>query len=208
MTGYHKCLKLAEKHCQTFTTRGVKIIRGTMEDIQKLLDRNIQCTERIKIIHLLRDPRGTINSRMHVPWYPHYNSSFRIKKDADRLCNRAMDDIRLRKKLELFYPHSFMEKHYHDMVDDFLKNSEEIYDFVFNTKPPREIYDFMRIVTKGDVTKSGESELHPMNVVKRNSTETARKWTEQLNQDLVKHIEVSCEDLISYLKLDFVAKIW
>ena len=100
-----------------------------------------------------------------------------------------------------------MEKHYHDMVNDFLKNSEDIYDFVFNAKPPREIYDFIRIVTKGDVTKSDEGEFHPMSVVKRNSTETARKWTEQLNPDLVKHIEVSCEDLISYLKLDFVANI-
>ena len=88
-----------------------------------------------------------------------------------------------------------------------MRNSEDIYDFVFNAKPSREIYDFIRIVTTGDVTKSDERELHPMNVVKRNSTETARKWTEQLNPDIMKYIEVSCEELISYLKLDFIAKI-
>ena len=178
-----------------------------MEDIQTLLDRNVQCTDRIKIIHLLRDPRATIYSRINVPWYHLHNNTAGIKRDAYRLCNRVMNDIQLRKNLEIFYPSSFMEKHYHDMVGDFLRNSEDIYDFVFNGKPPREIYDFIRIVIQGDITKSYEGEFHPMNVVKRNSSETARKWIEQLNPDLMKYIEVSCEDLISYLKLDFVAKI-
>ena len=118
-----------------------------------------------------------------------------------------MDDIKLRKQLEVTYPQSFLEKHYHDMVGDFLRNSEDIYDFVFHAKPPAEIYNFIRVVAKGDVTKSDRAEFHPMNVVKRNSSETAKKWTEELDADLMKYIEVSCGDLISYLNLKFVVKI-
>ena len=177
-----------------------------MEDIQTLLDRNKECTNRFKIIHLLRDPRGTINSHLHVPWLPYHANPSGMRKVVDRLCNRAMDDIKLRKQLETMYPYSFLEKHYHDMVADFIRNSEDIYDFVFHAKPPAEIYDFIRAVAKGDVTKSDRAEFHPMNVVKRNSSETARKWTEELDPELMRYIEVSCGDLISYLNLEFVVK--
>ena len=177
----------------------MKIIRATMEEIEILLDENKDCADRIKVIHLLRDPRGKANSHMHLPGEPYAKNPSGMENLVERFCARIMQDIHIRKKLEVKYPNTFREKHYQDIADHLHSNVEDIYDFVWKTKPPKEVYSWIKIMEDGDTSKRDT-----YGIKRNNSSQTARKWKTQLKPDLIKHIEKSCKDLISYLKLDFI----
>ena len=51
-----------ETTCATVKRTAIKLVRATMEEIQYLLLKNKEITHNIKILHLLRDPRGRFNS--------------------------------------------------------------------------------------------------------------------------------------------------
>ena len=198
---FKECINIAQDECKTFSTRTVKIIRATMEEIKVLLIDNQDCVDRIKVIHLLRDPRGKANSHIHLPSEPYQfqKDSSGIKNLVDRFCARIRQDIHIRGKLEEKYPNTFLEKHYQEIADHLLGNMEDIYNFVWKTKPPKEAYSWIKIIEEGDSSKRDT-----YGIKRNNSSQTARKWKEQLKPDLIKHIEKSCKDLISYLNLDFI----
>ena len=166
-----------------------------------LLNENRECLDRIKIIHLLRDPRGKTNSHLHLPAEPYQKNSSGIENLVDRFCARIMKDIKIRKRLEQKYPNTFLEKHYQEMAENLVNNVEHIYYFVWNVKLPQEIYSWMKIIVEG-VDKEAKHDTY--NLKRVNSSQTARKWMTELDSDLIKHIEASCKNLITYLKLDFV----
>ena len=174
-----------------------------MEEIEILLDENKECSDSIKIIHLLRDPRGKTNSHLHLPGEPYQKNSSGIKNLVDRFCDRIMQDIEIRTRLELKHPNSLLEKLYEDIADNLLVNVEHTYNFIWGTKPPEKIYSWIQIITDGN---KKETKHDTYNLKRANSSQTVRKWLTEMDSDLTQHIENSCRDLISYLKLDFVYK--
>ena len=98
---------ITEDECKKFNKRVVKIIRGKMEEIEALIDENKDCADMIKVLHLLRDPRGKFNSHMHLPGQPFRKNASGIKSVIDQVCSRIMQDIEIRKRLEIRYPKSF-----------------------------------------------------------------------------------------------------
>ena len=104
--------------------RAVKVIRSTMEEIEMLLQRNSGCADRIKVIHLLRDSRGTCNSDLHLPtfrFYIMYKYTNEMTKCINLCCSRILQHITLRKKLETFHPSSFLELHYENVANNLSK---------------------------------------------------------------------------------------
>ena len=78
------------------------------------LSRNKELIGRIKIIHLLRDPRGRVNSLRKLS----------TKLQTDKLnggklpvaCERQMKDVTIWKQSEKQFPMTFLEIHYEDVA--------------------------------------------------------------------------------------------
>ena len=105
-----------------------------MEETEYFLSRNKDITKDIKIIHLLRDPRGRLNSLLR------YHESLRIhhltQDTVSTACDRQMKDVTIRKQLEKQFPEMFMEIHYEDIASDPVTMTNRIYQFAYSQDTP------------------------------------------------------------------------
>ena len=69
-----------------------KVVRMSMAEADLLLSRDPD----VKIIHLLRDPRGSLLSRMH---FSGYKGTGEMHSNHTYLCRRLMDDLKTSKNI-------------------------------------------------------------------------------------------------------------
>ena len=178
-----------------------KTLRGTMEEIQHFLSKNQQGGVKFKVIHLLRDPRGKINS--HLRWRKSKPggdiSNFLKEHNASNLCHRQLKDISIRKDLERLYPQVFKEVMYEDVASNPLDMAEEMYRFSFSESVPKSVKQWILKNTNSSDTKTKETDF---NTARKNSTSTSLAWRKELNKQSLNIIERECKDLINYLKGD------
>ena len=165
-----------------------------MEEIQYFLLQNHQNNVQFKIIHLLRDPRGKINSQLQ--WK-------KTKKDfgnryVSNLCRRQLRDITLRKEMEKMYPKMFMEILYENVASNTLKMAEKIYRFSFGESVPEHVKQWILLNTSNNNTTVKEAHY---NTVRRNSTATSLAWKHQLSTHNMHTIEKECKQLLDHLNL-------
>ncbi|WAR31660.1 CHST1-like protein [Mya arenaria] len=96
-----RCAGILQKSCTNSNHRMVKVLRMDLETLGGLLHTNPQ----LKIVLLLRDPRGSMNSRLSTTWYKGYiNTDAHVNDDAKVLCSRLLNDINTGKRLQLLHP--------------------------------------------------------------------------------------------------------
>lgn len=98
--GVLPCIPAMERACTQSPLRAVKVIRLTMDAIGSLLSAD----PHIKLIHLLRDPRGMIMSQRAT--FPNRTSQ-PLKNQAYELCLTMLRDVTIRKQLEVIHPQCF-----------------------------------------------------------------------------------------------------
>ncbi|CAH1782232.1 unnamed protein product [Owenia fusiformis] len=178
MERYSSCLKLkkpvdyciqeAVDICTNRKVKMTKVVRGTMEGIGAFLEKQTT-TKNIKIIHLLRDPRGEINSRMHTKWAGYKHLSFKKKRIFVRdMCDRMSKDVLIRQKLEKLYPGVFMNIT-HEEYSSHPKLFYEIFKFI---GLKLEINEFVPIIESGGFD--------------------VNKWVKDLDRDIAEMIDEVC----------------
>ena len=131
-----------EEMCTKNNHRATKLVRATVEEIQYFLKKNHQ----FEVIHLLRDPRGKINSQLQLT-----EAKIDLEKGyASNLCRRQFIDITLRKEMEKMYPKMFMEMLY----DNVASNTLEI--FSFGESVPEHVKQWILLNTSNNNTKGNE----------------------------------------------------
>ncbi|CAH1798865.1 unnamed protein product [Owenia fusiformis] len=161
-----------------------KEVRGTMEGLSRYLN-TLKCSNNVKVIHLLRDPRGEINSRENAKW-THF-AKYRQSKKYDfisAMCQRMQKDISIRHELEKKYPNMFVQVRYEDFVGD------------VNT-------------TIGALLKFIDLPFFPyhQNTLKlksENSSDYVNKWKSTLDRSLQEKIDEQCVgvyNLLGYQKI-------
>ena len=115
-----KCLPHLQKECDSHPVKAGKILRTRMHIMEDL----IKEFPNIKVIHQIRDPRGVIVSRRKIPFLFSKNN---ITLEAQLLCNKMLDDIRTRKRLEKKYPDVFLETKYESLASNPVKAVEIIH---------------------------------------------------------------------------------
>ena len=181
-----ECISLLMAKCRRFKTRSLKTIRMNMDDIAILLARNQDCTERIKVIHLLRDPRGIANSRRQIKAFA--PGGYR------EFCPQIYEDIQLRKKLEKRYKNTFLELFYEEVAKDPVKMANKVYDFTGKKNVPDSVLRWFKYSAQNKT-----AEYHRFQPVRKNSTETSMAWKTQLERCVLETIERACADLIDYM---------
>ena len=118
-----KCLPILSKQCQQRPIKVSKILRGNMTSMADIL----RDFPTLKVIHLLRDPRGIIMSRKKGNGKPHFDLD--IVREARLLCTKMLEDIRQRHVLEDRFPGITMEVTYEDLAKNSKEKLEAMYKF-------------------------------------------------------------------------------
>ena len=89
----HDCLPMVTEACRKSRVRVIKLVRLSLTIAAPLLEKD----QALKLVHLFRDPRGTIASRLvKTKWYPLFianNDYSKLLKNAEVLCKRMIKDF-------------------------------------------------------------------------------------------------------------------
>ena len=126
------CVNKLKAKCLQKNIRAVKTVRLRMMHVKVLLEK----MPRLKIIHVLRDPRAVVNSRMagksFASLYGHKNRA----KEAKLFCYQMLEDIRLRRELEKLFPNRIMQVEFRELAKDTYAVGESILNFTQTPRTP------------------------------------------------------------------------
>lgn len=134
----------AMERCRRLQNRAVKLIRlNQLETIDSLLRQGV------KVIQLLRDPRGMTASRIENPSraYQLNNSSKFLEKEARDYCEMALNDLEYMNRLYSRYGDVILSVfhiiRYEDLAENPSKGMQQIYDFL-GRQPDHMVIDWAR----------------------------------------------------------------
>lgn len=190
-TRAHLCVHKLTEACLRANTVSFKTIRLSMEILQNILERD----EDIKILYLVRDPRGIISSRWHA------NQMSRIsrgqsKLEAKLLCSRMRDDLRLFDHLQLRYKDNMLLVRYEDLASKPLDFAEVISRFGRNAPLSESVARFVRVHTNATKTDGD------FGTMRSNSSRLAYQWKTKLSQSTINIINAECKDILQKLNYD------
>ena len=130
-----KCVDLFRDVCDRSRLRSAKTVRGTMGSMEHLLE----TIPNFRVIHLIRDPRAVVLSRRE------FDNSGRGKysmgdmvKEAKLYCRTVVRDVQVRRKLEKRFPGKIINIIYEDLVQEPLRYTEKIYEFLKKARISRQ----------------------------------------------------------------------
>ena len=163
-TIFHKCKNILTKSCKSHNVRSFKTIRMNMDEVQSLIEKE----PTLKIVHLVRDPRGVVNSRVG-------SGSKYISEEAKLLCSQMLINILECQKLKEKYPNNIFQVRYEDIAAAPIEQAQVIYNFTRNSPLPESVLSFLNKSMNSDIN-SGQ-----MGTSRKNSTATAYMWRQKLS---------------------------
>lgn len=110
--------------------RATKVVRLTVDNLEVVL-KNVPW---LKVIHLLRDPRAVINSRITTTWYSLKDakdgSKVELSRDADDLCQRMTYDLKASADIKRKYPDRFSLVLFEDLQDNLDQKAYMLYNYL------------------------------------------------------------------------------
>ena len=164
------CLPQLVEKCKQKPIKVTKLLRGNMTVMSDIL----MDFPGLKVVHLLRDPRAIINSRLALHW-KWWGGPLNISKEARLLCIKMREDIRQRQELEERYPGLTMEFVYEDIAQNPMTYIPALYSFTGIPMPNSTKYFIQQITSK--------------------SGNIATQWRTKLSKGTKEKIDNECEDL-------------
>lgn len=162
--------------CRLFPFQSMKVVRLRLRLMEELLaDPSLN----IRVALLVRDPRGTLQSRKHRDWCPGRPDCI----DPSRLCTDLVADYSAAIKLSKTYPDRFRAIRYEDLSVEPHKKVKELFDFYGLDFHPA-VQEFLDTHTKVDV--GGVSSTY------RNSKSAPFHWRQDLSHAEVRTIQKAC----------------
>ena len=100
----NKCTATLKAACDNSNVRSAKILRTRMTSMEDVL----RYDPTILVLHVVRDPRGTMMSRQKIALLSK-NLGKSMSKEGVVLCRQMLEDIQERKRLEKLYPRTFIQ---------------------------------------------------------------------------------------------------
>ena len=121
---FRKCLDKLELHCRESNLRVTKVLRLSLRFLPLLMDQ----IPDLKVLFVIRDPRGIINSRINTDWYGiEDDQPGAVKDNIKSLCFKMQEDIKMIDVLKRDYPGRFLDF----KLDDIVKQSMKTYQTIF-----------------------------------------------------------------------------
>lgn len=175
--------------CRLFPFQSMKVVRLRAALSEPLL---IDTGLNVKIVLLVRDPRGTVQSRKHRDWCPG-------QPDCDNaaiLCEDMVADFKAAEILTKKYPFRFKAIRYEDLSLEPFKMTKEILNF-YGLPFDAEVEEFLDSHTRTDI--GGVSSTF------RDSKTAPFHWMRDLAYDEIQQIQSQCTEAMSmwgYKKAD------
>ena len=170
------------------------IVLRNLSKIVPLLDKGL------KIIHLVRDPRGQLNSVKRMDIYK--NEKRNIFDFASDLCDRINTEVKYASR-ELIHKYSnYKLIRYEDYAANPVEQAKNLYKFLNIPFSPK-VLEWLDYSTKVDhkimqIAKK-RFPLRYEYSTRRDSFETARQWRRELSWEEVIRIQTLCGDVIEQL---------
>lgn len=183
--------------CRNQTTVIAKTIRLNLLEASKLFISHPELN--LKIIYLLRDPRGTMNSRMKKP----VNAWCRrdpMCSSSSAFCSNLHNDVQVACTLSAERPDDFMMLRYEDISSDPYGASLELVKFLGFTTLPDEVDRFLETHTyfTGNVRRKAKAAgLGYSYSTFRNSSVTAMSWRKELPFQNVSKLQNICKAFLT-----------
>ncbi|KAJ8305984.1 hypothetical protein KUTeg_016529 [Tegillarca granosa] len=183
-----ECLLELQKICLNSKFILIKATRIYMETVEPLIERYKDLT----VIHLTRDPRGLIFSRL---FYKFYVTESTVQKFANNHCSVLLKNIRDSETFVKKYPMQVMQLRYETLACDPLNISKRLYEFcglTFSSKISNTI---------SSMTMEGQLQRGVMGLKKPNSCEAAYAWKKNITNEVSTKIEKECVPLFQKMHL-------
>jgi len=168
--------KFLNRFCSLFPFQSIKTVRLRLNLTREFFkDTKFQ----LKIVLLVRDPRGTIQSRKHRDWCPGNPDC----DDPSKLCSDLTDDYYALQELMADFPDRYRVVRYEDFSMDPYNSSRDLFNFFGYTMHPQ-VKAFLDSHTKTNI--GGVSSTF------RDSKTAPFKWREKLTRQEVYTIQDSC----------------
>lgn len=164
--------------CRLFPLQSMKVVRIRASLAEPLL---IDSSLNVKIVLLVRDPRGTIQSRKHREWCPG-------QPDCDTpsiLCDDMVSDFKAAEILIKKYPSRFKAIRYEDLSLEPFKVTKDILNF-YGLPFDADVEDFLDSHTRTDI--GGVSSTF------RDSKTAPFHWMRDLSFNEIQYIQMQCNE--------------
>ncbi|KAH9509347.1 hypothetical protein Btru_046819 [Bulinus truncatus] len=117
-----QCVSAVRKRCQNASAVVQKVVRLSMSEVDRYLEQDPS----VKIIHLVRDPRGVLLSRMN------FNNKLygEMHNNYTYFCRRMREDIELSREIAHKHWGKILTVRYEDLAQQPMEVIELIYSFV------------------------------------------------------------------------------
>ncbi|XP_058126700.1 carbohydrate sulfotransferase 5-like [Anopheles ziemanni] len=162
--------------CQLFPLQSMKVVRLRAALVEPLLEDE---SLNVRVVLLIRDPRGSLQSRRHRVWCPDHPDCY----DPVTVCDDMQRDYEAAIHLSERFPKRFLVIRYEDLSLDTYGKTKEILDFYGLPFHP-EVKAFLDTHTTQDI--GGVSSTY------RDSKSAPFHWTKELTFDYVQKVQESC----------------
>ncbi|OWF42306.1 carbohydrate sulfotransferase 5-like [Mizuhopecten yessoensis] len=185
----HACVNETKMACLNSSHSALKIIRIPMDLLEPLMT----SIPKLRILHLIRDPRATIMSQRALGVIP----AAHFRQYVTRFCNRVYQDVVTAERFQTSFPGRTLRIFYEEIAKDPKSYTNIVYNFTdmaYTTKIESEIHS----MTSEDVPKN----CGQLCARKSNSTAQAEAWRKDVPMDLVATVDEVCQPL--YSKLGYI----
>ena len=202
-----------ERVCRSYAMRTMKIIRNDyLENLVPLINNSAEqyAGNGLKILYLVRDPRGVAISQHSLRASKQYNQPFLVYMEeeknvhniidtAKQVCSHYATNLDYLQSMDATYQ-SKLQSHlafirYEDLAYHPLYYTDSIYRFL-NTSVPVEVLAWVKQSTALNNTLN--SDTHPYKTV-RNSSSTVENWRNLLHYFIARRIDKECGDILTRL---------
>ena len=157
--------------------------------MEPLLDMN----PRLKVVHLLRDPRAIIQSRMFTRGYPVFG--YRKNDSLERnLCDKMQQDIKDFWVLSEKFPSRILFVYYEDLLLNLHVRLKQLFHHLNMTYDKSEIDQLAKIETN---VPPPEKPFHETHVDRKNRN--AIWWRKYMNWSDVQRVDKACSNIYQTL---------
>ncbi|XP_069122200.1 carbohydrate sulfotransferase 5-like [Argopecten irradians] len=179
-----RCIPDYEMICNNSKHVVIKTIRMRMSSMERLLVN----FPRLKVIHLMRDPRGTVRSQKRYGGFTHSSND---TESVENFCRTVLRDVLDREDLQRRFPNRIMSVFYEDIAKHPITSSKELYSFLgmnYTSESEKEILH---------MTSSGIAEKNcgALCTNRSNSSQEAYEWRHEISIGFVKKVDKVCVDL-------------
>ncbi|XP_033837791.1 carbohydrate sulfotransferase 1-like [Periophthalmus magnuspinnatus] len=196
-------LTLAAQACRGKSHVVYKTVRVVVVgDVRSLLE---DPRLNIKVIQLVRDPRGIINSRIEAfpgwykPWYSWKTSgqrppSLHVTPPFTTTCEELHSSVSTALSRPEWLKGRYMLVRYEDLARNPLQKTKEIYNFVGLTMTPS-VERWVSANTKG----ANKEQNNNVYSTTRDSVANVENWRLKLPFEMVQHVQAECQDMLSIM---------